>query len=70
MIHTGKEQLSNENEMQSFSNADLLCRVCITWGPETALWEVFWLLQSHLKHLAVFDSLCSISVAYIFRILR
>lgn len=24
MIHTGKEQLSNENELQNFRNTDLL----------------------------------------------
>lgn len=29
MIHTGKEQLSNENEMQGFRNTDMLCQVCI-----------------------------------------
>lgn len=44
MIHTGKEQLSNENELQNFRNTDLLCRVYIAWGPETALPEAFWLL--------------------------
>lgn len=53
MIHTGKGQLSNGNEMQNFRNTDLLCQVCIAHGPETTL-------SSFLAFVESFEASCCI----------